>query len=200
MIFGVFARTSPAVAPDGLDASFVIKSWQTTDGLPQSTVTALVRTPDGYLWIGTNGGLARFDGVRFVQFGLADVWVATSGGGLSRVRREGTITTLTSAQGLINDRVTAIAGAEGGGLWIGTARGLQRWTPGRGFERVGEAEGVTGMIPAMAVTTEGLWATEEGHGQFQYHNGRCERIEEPVEQTQKRCSADRFVIFGRCCR
>jgi ligand-binding sensor domain-containing protein len=110
-------------------------------------VTALARTRDGYLWVGTYGGLARFDGVRFVQYGLAEglrslniralladdeggVWVATLGGGLSRVRKDGTITTLTTANGLAHDDVTAIARADGGGVWVATAKGLQRWTPG----------------------------------------------------------------------
>ncbi len=42
-----------------------IRAWQTDEGLPQNSVTAVVQTPDGYLWAGTRGGLARFDGVRF---------------------------------------------------------------------------------------------------------------------------------------
>jgi ligand-binding sensor domain-containing protein len=50
----------------------VVKSWRTIDGLPQNSVTALAQTPDGYLWVGTQGGLARFDGVRLVTYGLAE--------------------------------------------------------------------------------------------------------------------------------
>ena len=50
----------------------MIKSWQTRDGLPQSTVNTILQTRDGYLWVGTSGGLARFDGVRFRTFGLED--------------------------------------------------------------------------------------------------------------------------------
>src|SRR5688572_13597587 len=141
------------------DASYVVKTWRTADGLPQSTVTALARTPDGYLWVGTNGGLARFDGVRFVHYGLGEglgslnvralladdeggLWVATLGGGLSRMRRDGTITTLTTDHGLAHNDVTAIAPADGAALWVGTAKGLQRWTPAGGVVRRGEAEGV----------------------------------------------------------
>jgi len=43
-------------------------TWTTANGLPQNTVTGLVQTPDGYLWLSTFDGLARFDGVRFVIF------------------------------------------------------------------------------------------------------------------------------------
>ena len=43
--------------------------WDTDSGLPHSTVTSIAQTPDGYLWVGTmHGGLARFDGTRFVVF------------------------------------------------------------------------------------------------------------------------------------
>src|ERR1700741_1237997 len=42
--------------------------WQSADGLPEDFVQALARTRDGYLWIGTSGGLVRFDGNRFVVF------------------------------------------------------------------------------------------------------------------------------------
>ena len=42
--------------------------WQTQHGLPQNSVNAIVRTRDGYLWLGTFEGAARFDGVRFTTF------------------------------------------------------------------------------------------------------------------------------------
>lgn len=42
--------------------------WTTANGLPQNTVTGLAQTPDGYLWLSTFDGLARFDGVRFNIF------------------------------------------------------------------------------------------------------------------------------------
>jgi signal transduction histidine kinase/ligand-binding sensor domain-containing protein len=47
----------------------VVRVWDTDSGLPDSTVTSLAQTPDGYIWVGTrHGGLARFDGARFVNF------------------------------------------------------------------------------------------------------------------------------------
>ena len=47
---------------------YQIQSWTTDDGLPQNTVRAILQTPDGYLWMTTLDGLARFDGVRFTIF------------------------------------------------------------------------------------------------------------------------------------
>ena len=48
---------------------YLVRTWQTDDGLPQNWVSSICQTADGYLWIGTRyGGLARFDGVRFASF------------------------------------------------------------------------------------------------------------------------------------
>jgi hypothetical protein len=48
--------------------SFTLEVWDSERGLPNSTVTGIAQSPDGYLWISTINGLARFDGVRFVSF------------------------------------------------------------------------------------------------------------------------------------
>jgi ligand-binding sensor domain-containing protein/signal transduction histidine kinase len=47
---------------------FQVRSWHVEDGLPAGTITALAQTADGYLWVGTAKGLARFDGVQFKTF------------------------------------------------------------------------------------------------------------------------------------
>ncbi len=47
---------------------FLVQTWDASSGLPHNTVRAIAQTPDGYLWIGTENGLARFDGVRFENF------------------------------------------------------------------------------------------------------------------------------------
>jgi ligand-binding sensor domain-containing protein len=60
----VFLKTTSLDAAD-----YLINVWSSEDGLPQNSVNCLAQTPDGYLWVGTrSGGLARFDGERFVTF------------------------------------------------------------------------------------------------------------------------------------
>ena len=54
-----------SVAPS---TAYVRENWTVADGLPINTITALVQTRDGYLWLGTNDGVARFDGVRFTVY------------------------------------------------------------------------------------------------------------------------------------
>src|ERR1019366_3627598 len=49
-------------------SNFVTRVWLRENGLPQNKVAAVQQTHDGYLWIGTYNGLARFDGVRFVCY------------------------------------------------------------------------------------------------------------------------------------
>ena len=84
---------------------YLIDLWDTEQNLPSSTVTAIAQTPDGFLWVGTYDGLARFDGVRFVTFDPANtpelshtriqglfldargtLWINTFRGGLTSYR------------------------------------------------------------------------------------------------------------------
>ena len=131
----------------GLDPSrsltqYVHDIWNVDDGLPQATVRAIAQTRDGYLWLGTEGGLARFDGVRFTVFNRRTVpafrenhvftlledrtgylWIGTHGGGLMGYR-DGTFRTLTSESGLASDFVYALHQDREGSLWIGARRGV----------------------------------------------------------------------------
>src|SRR5438876_11233109 len=50
------------------NAPYIIDVKETEDGLPQNSVIAITQTRDGYLWLGTLNGLARFDGIRFTVF------------------------------------------------------------------------------------------------------------------------------------
>jgi ligand-binding sensor domain-containing protein len=67
----LFSRLAVAVAgssPAPAAPNYFTRTWQVEQGLPQIKVNAVVQTRDGYLWIGTYNGLARFDGVRFTVF------------------------------------------------------------------------------------------------------------------------------------
>src|ERR1700685_1987943 len=102
------------------------QAWRTDSGLPQNTVHSILQTRDGYLWLGTDGGLVRFDGIDFVTFdgentpqfksdtvydlleapssdGSGTLWISTAAGLLSS--RKGAFTAYTAAQGLPADTV-----------------------------------------------------------------------------------------------
>ncbi|OQB88464.1 MAG: Sensor histidine kinase LiaS [Verrucomicrobia bacterium ADurb.Bin118] len=78
---------------------FICHNWTREDGLPANTVTAIAQTPEGYLWVGTFGGLARFDGVRFVKVDLHQL------------------------TGLPDSLITTLATDVQGTLWIGAGDG-----------------------------------------------------------------------------
>jgi len=73
---GFFVRAAAAADVSQAETArdYLVHVWQTERGLPQNWVSSIAQTPDGYLWIGTRyGGLARFDGVRFVPFNQQNV-------------------------------------------------------------------------------------------------------------------------------
>jgi ligand-binding sensor domain-containing protein/signal transduction histidine kinase len=93
----------PAAAGMAAPGEFLIRRWDSSDGLPDSTVRSMAQTPDGYLWIGTENGLARFDGVRFENF-----------------LRENT-------PALPNPNVEFLQLGKGGRLWIGAREHVSIW-------------------------------------------------------------------------
>src|SRR4051794_1601051 len=64
------AMVSPAAAldPDRPFRQYALLKWQSDSGLPQNSVLSIAQTPDGFLWLGTEEGLARFDGLAFRVF------------------------------------------------------------------------------------------------------------------------------------
>src|SRR6185369_5077539 len=91
-----------------LDVSqYAHTSWQIRDGFPKGEVTSMVQTADGYLWLGTEFGLFRFDGVRNV------IWHPPAG------------------QQLPSDLIFSLLVARDGTLWIGTEKGLASWKDGK---------------------------------------------------------------------
>src|SRR5262245_29469000 len=118
-----------------LGTAYGIDVWTTEEGLPQNSVQAIVQTRDGYLWLGTQEGLVRFDGVRFTIYDAGhtanlrssyiralyedragSLWIGTEEGGLSCLR-DGVF---TAAEGLSRGTVSAIGEDLKGDLWVGT--------------------------------------------------------------------------------
>ena len=60
-----FGLVASGVGATNVITPYSVRTWQTDDGLPQNSVYSIAQTGDGYIWVGTGEGLARFDGVRF---------------------------------------------------------------------------------------------------------------------------------------
>jgi signal transduction histidine kinase/ligand-binding sensor domain-containing protein/DNA-binding response OmpR family regulator/HPt (histidine-containing phosphotransfer) domain-containing protein len=130
-----------ALDPSLQPSQYVLDNWQIPEGLPQTSVQAIARTPDGYLWAGTQEGLARFDGVRFTVFDTSNepaipnkhitvlfvdragrLWIGTRSG--VAVLENGRFKPFTKIAGVARAYVQAITEGAAGRLWVGTENGL----------------------------------------------------------------------------
>ncbi len=163
-------------APPSLSSSATHRMWRAQDGLPDQTVQALVQTADGYLWIGTKGGLLRFDGSQFVVFDHANtpgleessincllaasdggLWVGTEGGGLY-LYRAGVFRAIPTVDGRNDSFVRVLFKDNRGTVWAGGDQGLFR-VSGDHLERVDGSRGVPAVfVRAIAEDDRGnLW-------------------------------------------
>lgn len=186
---GITALATAQEKPPANTSEWTIRTWTTRDGLPQNSVNSILQTRDGYLWVGTRSGLARFDGVQFRVFGLQDglksvhvsklvedakgrLWIGTFGGGLACWEANRFIT-LTRADGLLSNEVTALDADTQGRIWIGTEQGLQAWKNGV-FERFDDKAGVPSKaIRAIKCSEDGTtWVSVLVEGLFRSDGGR----------------------------
>ena len=127
-------------------ADYSISSWTQKDGLPPGTIRALAQDVDGFLWLGGDFGLARFDGARFVQWSAlrtspnaqrpvqtlyvsrdGSLWVGFAGqGGISRIK-DSQITTFGTTEGLTAGPVTSIVEDREGDIVAVSGGGLFHW-------------------------------------------------------------------------
>jgi signal transduction histidine kinase/ligand-binding sensor domain-containing protein len=133
--------------PPGALGQYVSQSWTTANGLPSNNIRAIRRARNGYLWMTTDAGLVRFDGLSFHVFSSFDtpgllsdrysfaallednqggLWAGTSDAG-AVLYRDGIFRTLTTKDGLPSDRVFRIDEGPDGRIWIFTDPGLSYW-------------------------------------------------------------------------
>jgi ligand-binding sensor domain-containing protein len=132
-----------ALEPSTPLANYGRQSWGMENGLPQNTVQALLQTRNGFVWLGTEVGLVRFDGNGFAVFDKNStpalpgndvrylletrdgaLWIGTSEG-LARWK-DGVVTAFTTVQGLPTNAIKTIVQAKDGMLWVWTDQGLAR--------------------------------------------------------------------------
>jgi ligand-binding sensor domain-containing protein/signal transduction histidine kinase len=131
LVGALVCRAAPADGPD-----YLIQSWRIEDGLPQSSVNAVIQTRDGYIWFGTYNGLVRFDGVRFKIFDTGNapelknnritslfedtknrLWIGHETGDVTRYEA-GQFQSVTIDNGKNNATILSIGEDQDGEIWL----------------------------------------------------------------------------------
>lgn len=157
-------------------ASFQQHTWTIDEGLPVNSINTITQSPDGYLWLGTEAGLARFDGIKFEVFNHENtpafsndiisslqvdrsgaLWIGTRGGGVIRYKN-GTFKALMGNTLLLGSEVWCIKESLDGSIWIGSGAGLCRFA-NNSFTRIPLPE----TSPNSNRTVRSLLEDRNGH-------------------------------------
>lgn len=193
-LFAAGAGPVAALNPDLALTQYGHRAWLAGDDeadLPQNSVFSILQTRDGYLWLATQGGLARFDGLRFTVFDARNtpairhndvwtlledrqgtLWIGTRGGGLTRYR-DGEFSNFSKEHGLSSDHIQALWQDRDGSLWIGTrGGGLDRLRNGK-FTHYTTRDGLAhDTVYALHGEADGtLWIGTDGGGLSRLRDG-----------------------------
>ena len=142
---GLHAQMSAQMGIQMNSSRFVLSTVTTKTGLPEGAILSLAQTSDGYLWLGTDEGLARYDGVSLTMF------------------------TTDTSPGLGNDAVYSLAPGPGGSLWIGTLSGVSLYKGGV-FHQIFSTTGA--VIRLFRERDDRVWAGTMGAGLYSVQGGR----------------------------
>ncbi len=202
-----FFGEARALDPNRQTSQYVRERWTTRSGLPEGGVHAIAQTPDGYLWIGTDNGLVRFDGFNFSPVGSASpvlqndpilglitdsdgvLWVRMQAAGVLRYSH-GKFESVASGPGGILSMVTAMSRENNGGVLLFDLRnGTIRIQPGK-FDELAPAR----VLPGAAVTSSiaempngKIWQGTLGAGLFYLVDGRATRVTAGLREKKINC-------------
>ncbi len=181
-------------------SGYTMRVWQTTDGLPEQTVQSFAQTSDGFLWIGTTGGLLQFDGARFRLFNRdsdpaftensvfaltatadGNLWIGTDGGGLIRYRN-GVFHHYGPTEGLTCGFVRVVKVDTRGVVWIGTDNGLFQ-LPDAQAPRALRVD-TAGNVPDSAIPLAVHGLAEDDRGRMWVGGSRLLRFGQTVDEVK----------------
>ncbi len=180
---------SVALDPERPLTQVQVDVWQTENGLPQNTVTSILRTRDGHLWFGTYDGLVRFDGARFTVFDgktsplLANgsafalmedrrgvLWIGRSE---NVVQYENGVFRQVLGDELGQGTVWSLCEGRDGTVWAGAGKGLVRWKDGKATLLTKRDGLPAGRLRSVCLDKDGtLWIGTSGAGLVAWREGR----------------------------
>ncbi|QTD53001.1 two-component regulator propeller domain-containing protein [Sulfidibacter corallicola] len=205
----LIAWVGPAVAQDSELAlsQFVQTQWTRRNGLPQNSITAILQTRDGFLWLGTQLGLTRFDGFSFQTWTRREIpempsqsvlslaedsrgvlWIGTQAGLFTMNGR--TYAPNPSLEPLAEYEIPALVAGGAHEMWIGTARrGIYRYREGRLEQMCSGADlGLGRLNDLLRDPVGGIWIAKD-NGLYRFSGGEVSRV--PLGET-----TDEPMIFN----
>ncbi|MBX3244556.1 MAG: hypothetical protein KF685_08895 [Acidobacteria bacterium] len=165
------------------DIKYIEKTFTVAEGMPQNTATSMIQSRDGYIWLTTFGGLARYDGFKFKVFTTGNtpeltnnrltslyedkegtIWIGSEDGDVIRYRN-GVFDTIFKSPGPPEKAVTRMMKDNNGRLWVGSGNGL-KWidvhtAKVKRFYQSGNESGSVSDVPievtALAVITNKIY-------------------------------------------
>ena len=160
---GLLALAVPLCALDSNKTltQYAHRIWGQEEGLLQPTIYSILQSHDGFLWLGTQDSLIRFDGIHFREFENAaeaglqrtlirslsedaagNLWVASLGSGAVRISPNHQVKRFTKKEGLPEDDAFCVVPGAAGSMWVCTARGLAEISKDGKLRIYGTADGL----------------------------------------------------------
>ena len=179
--------------------NYVSRIWTSTDGLPGNSISDILQSDDGYIYLGTYESLVRFDGYEFesinkytnknysfvsarsiFQDSTGTLWVGSNDEGVQKID-DGKTERYSTDNGLPNNSIRAFAEDKNHNLWIGTASGIVYLTPQGTFvtPKILENESSEYVLVSQLYkdTADKIWlATSANHGLYVYTNDAFQRF------------------------
>jgi len=190
-----FADSAKALSSHKSIVQYIRDEWDAEQGFPGGPVYAIAQTPDGFLWIGSEKGLVRFDGFRFRLFAHSDstsfpagpildlaldgdgnLWVRAQGPRLLRYH-DGKFEDVLADLKLAETEVTAMcAGKNGDIVFSGLISGTMRYSRGRFVTLVSVAE-LPKLVISLAETADGkVWLGTKDAGLYYIRGGQVSAV------------------------
>lgn len=198
-----------ALDPGKSLTQYAHRIWGQEEGLFQPTIYSILQGRDGFLWLGTQDSLIRFDGMHFREFQqrnqavfhhtliraltedeAGNLWVASIGAGAARITPAGQLTRFTVGQGLPSDIVFCLDTPSPHETWFCTNQGLARFASGQ-FHVFTIADGLpSNQVRATCQTPQGTrWAAGIDFGLSRWRGGRFETYTNPFLRAKQTVTA-----------
>ena len=197
-----------ALDPAKTLTQYAHRVWGQEEGLFQPTIYSILQTRDGFLWLGTQDSLIRFDGMHFREFRdgnsvfhrspihalledrAGNLWVGSIGSGVARIDPSGSVKHYTAKDGIPSPNAFCLASDSKGAIWVCTDRGLARIMATQ-VQTFTQAQGLpTSQVRSTCEATDGTrWVVGLDFGLSRWTGSRFETYTDGIVGAGDRYSA-----------